>query len=284
MVLLEAAIGKAALVAASSPAISLHGWLPTDGDLMAAGSQGLQSLGIQAPFAAPWEHGAAIQSAAAVHGASIFQGFREMAEGVATVTTAVVGHASEALKSNQVVVSMGIGLASAAATVTGLTSCFELLNRDNEDSDEEEAPPRGSFLFVPAAMGVCACVDLYMGGVLLSSLGVPLPVPLRTWTAGTLLLSFPVTALIRKTSERHGFRAAFGLELAAMGTSFVWLAWGTQLLAANPDLVEIVPVLFWSCYTEAVLAWSWLGASVGWMVMLTVMSVLAESVTKMGQR
>eukprot|EP00971_Amphidinium_carterae_P220467 4376708-Amphidinium_carterae.1 len=276
MVLLEAFFGKtaaAAATASSSPSSAvflsstpfLHGFVPP-GDYGAAALESREALHL------PWEQvSTTVSSVVSLHGSSVMQGLKEIAGGVTTAATALADHVSE------LQVYLGTGFAAAAGTGAIVTDCFGLFRDSEEDSDEEDDSfKRGSFIVVPAAMRICAGIDTFKGAVLLWSLGTPLQVPLKTWVLGGILLSYPITALIRTTSRRHGHRAAFVVEVAAVTAGFVWLSWGTVLLASNPDIVVVAPLLFWTCFTEAALAWSWLGASVGCMVSLTVLSVVAE--------
>merc|ERR1719180_625117 len=105
-------------------------------------------------------------------------------------------------------------------------------------------------------MSVLAAVDIYMGSVLLRSIPLVIDVPLKKWVLAGLVLSFPSSALVDRVSRTQSFRAGFLTETALCAASLAWLAHGTQLVS-NADLaITNAPLLWWSCYTLCILAWS----------------------------
>jgi len=105
---------------------------------------------------------------------------------------------------------------------------------EEEEEDDELRVFRGPMRVVPSALGLCAFSDCFVATVVVQSLGTPLPIPLRTWVVGGILLGFPGTVLVDKVVQKDGVRYGFCLEVLMVAAAYGWLPWGTVLLSNSP--------------------------------------------------
>jgi len=137
---------------------------------------------------------------------------------------------------------------------------------------EEEPAKKGSSSWVPYMMGTIAVVDLWMGGVLLHSLYLPVDQPLKQWVAGSLMLSMPASLLVYNATKEMSFRQAFLLESAFTMASFGWLSAGI-LWVSKSTAYKTAPLLFWSTYITCVSSWSIIGTTILSLMLTTVMAL-----------
>ncbi|OLP99715.1 putative phosphoribosylformylglycinamidine synthase, chloroplastic/mitochondrial [Symbiodinium microadriaticum] len=98
---------------------------------------------------------------------------------------------------------------------------------------------------VPTAKAAMTSASIF------SSFGAPLDVPLRTFAAGSVLLSFPTTWFTDSIArywnacaeEDQPARGGIFAEIVASGLAFVWLAWGTHLLSITQTAPQTAPFL-----------------------------------------
>lgn len=151
--------------------------------------------------------------------------------------------------------------------------------------DEAEDQPAGMMSVLRPSLTLFSIVDTVTVGAILQSLGVPLDIPLRTWAAGGLLLSFPTSwfshraycYFLKKRPDVNANRAVFPLELLTFAFAFAWLAWGTVLLSSPSMAMHAAPFLWWLCFTECVLTWSVATVSLSGMIVSTVVALLCQA-------
>lgn len=183
--------------------------------------------------------------------------------------------------------SSGFTRALALQGATIMSACVgavEVLRRyggffdDDEDEDQNEVGSvKGLRLSIPIALKGATALDLYMGSVVLASLGQPLTTPLRLWALGGIVLSYPASCLVRRVVQKEGFRVGVLAEIGLGALAFLWLCYGTQLLSYHPGTMLEAPLLWWTCFAQCVLTWSVLTSACVFTILMTVISILFTS-------
>lgn len=254
MVLLELAIGKGAVLAGLAKAGSL-------------GVAGKGAATLLAPSHGLWESLQVLPAQSLESISACGQHLSSIASGAMLALTELTE-----------IERTSLGVATTSAGLVGLMhACgfFSTSEKDEHPQEGEEAKDqRQSHWVLPVAIRFCAVTDCCMAGIVVHSVGQFVAVPLRTWVLGGLLLSFPVSWLVRKLVERFGFRRGFFLESAAVAAAFAWLSWGTSLLIQYPQGMHTAPLLWWTVFGQCVLTWSCLSVAVSAMILTTVLALL----------
>lgn len=152
----------------------------------------------------------------------------------------------------------------------------------DEDEDEDERPT-GFMSTVRPCISLFSMSDAITVAAIISSAHAALDVPLRTFAAGGLVLSFPMTWLVdsvtryyktRRRSNPGPARGGFFAELLAGAAAFAWLAWGTVLVSSTQSASSTAPFLFWTSFGQCVLSWSMITVSIVIMILSTVLSLM----------
>mmetsp|Transcript_37609 Transcript_37609/g.117187 ORF Transcript_37609/g.117187 Transcript_37609/m.117187 type:complete len:249 (-) Transcript_37609:207-953(-) len=202
-----------------------------------------------------------------------------------SVPLAGLGHALSSLASSAVTAlteaeKAGLGIFTSSAAFCSFVAYYGLLSPEqgSESSEErDEADNRTTTKMLAVSIPACALTDSIMAGIIVQSIGQAIAVPLRTWAVGGLLLSFPVSFLVRRVVKQHGIRCGFVLESAATVVAFSWLSWGTMLLCNFPEGAHIVPLLWWSSFGQCAVMWSVTTVSASTMIITTVLSLLPQT-------
>ena len=126
---------------------------------------------------------------------------------------------------------------------------------------------------IPTVMGGVFILDIFLGGVLLSSTYFIVDQPLKQWLFGALLLGFPTTALIDKVSRKVSFKHAFLVETFALFVGFAWLSYG-MLIISQSTAFRTAPLLFWSIFSLCVGVWSVMGTVMLGTILAAVVTLL----------
>jgi len=147
------------------------------------------------------------------------------------------------------------------------------ISSEDDATQEEGSADVGLPYVIPLAVTGLGVLDLYLGGVLLHSLSLPVDQPLKEWVLGALLLGFPTSALTYNIAQRVSFKHAFLFESVANFASFGWLSAG-MLWVSKSAAYKTAPLLFWSVYLLCVTSWSVMGTSMLGLIITTVVAIL----------
>lgn len=148
------------------------------------------------------------------------------------------------------------------------------------EEEEGERKPTGFNCSIRPSIALMCFSDALTSAALFSSIGAPLDVPLRTFAAGSLLLSFPATwltdSIARYWEAVAGEEASRGgvlSELLVTAGAFAWLAFGTHLISITQTAGQNAPLLFWNTFIQCSAAWSCLTFGILGLIISTVMQV-----------
>jgi len=150
------------------------------------------------------------------------------------------------------------------------------------DEEEEEEAPQGFNSSIRPSIALLCFADAMTSASIFSSFGAPLDVPLRTFAAGSVLLSFPTTWFTDSIArfwnacaqEDQPARGGIFAEIVASGLAFVWLAWGTHLLSITQTAPQTAPFLFWNSFIQCSATWSCLTFAIAALLVSTVLTLM----------
>ena len=87
---------------------------------------------------------------------------------------------------------------------------------------------------------------------------------------------------IEQANGRNQFRKAFILELLIDIASFVWLAYGTNMVSSSEMCIDSAPLLWWAVFLDIVSSWAILGSGTLFLVITSITAVVLQ--TRKNQR